>query len=62
MGEKKVWILISIALFFKRAYADPQINVCNWKLLSYFPTKTYVVDTQKNSLNETPKTPVLTDG
>ena len=29
-----------------------QIRVCNLKLFSYFFTKTYVVDTQKNRLNE----------
>ena len=30
-----------------------QINMRNWKLFSYFSTKTYVVGTQKNPLNET---------
>ena len=30
-----------------------QIRVCNKKKNSYFSTKTYVVDTQKNRLNET---------
>ena len=28
---------------------DPQIRLCNWKLFSYYPTKTYVVGTQKNA-------------
>ena len=31
----------------------PQIRVRNWKLFSYFSTKTYVVGTQKNRLDET---------
>ena len=31
----------------------PQIRVRNWKSFSYFSTKTYVVGTQKNRLNET---------
>ena len=30
-----------------------QIRVRNWKLFSYFSTKTYVVGTQNNHLNET---------
>ena len=30
-----------------------QIRVCNRKLFSYFSTKTYVVGTQKNRLDET---------
>ena len=32
-----------------------QIRVCTGKLFSYFSTKTYVVGTQKNRLNEHPK-------
>ena len=32
--------------------AGLQIRVHNWKLFSYFSTKTYVVGTQKNRLNE----------
>ena len=35
------------------AITGPQIKVCNRKLFSYFSTKTYVVGTQKNPLNET---------
>ena len=31
----------------------PQIRVRNWKLLSYFSAKTYVLGTLKNRLNET---------
>ena len=34
-------------------YQAPQIRVCNFKLFSYFSTKTYVMSTQKNRLNET---------
>ena len=30
-----------------------QIIVCNWNYFCYFSTKTYVVGTQKNRLNET---------
>ena len=37
----------------KTCTAGPQIRVCNEKLFSYFSTKTYVVGTQKNRLNET---------
>ena len=33
--------------------SGPQIRVCNWKLFSYFSTKTHVVGTQNNRLNET---------
>ena len=33
--------------------AGPQIRVRNWIFFSYFSTETYVVGTQKNSLNET---------
>ena len=31
----------------------PQIRVCTYELFSYFLSKTYVVGTQKNRLNET---------
>ena len=34
-------------------HSGPEIRVCNWKLFSYFSTKTYVVGTQNNCLNET---------
>ena len=34
-------------------FTGPQIRLCNWKLFSYFSTKTYVEGTQKNRLNET---------
>ena len=33
--------------------SGPQIRVGNWNLFSYFSTKTYVVGTQKNRLDET---------
>ena len=36
----------------KASKAGLKIRACNWKLLSYFSTKTYVVGTQKNRLDE----------
>ena len=41
----------------KKVYPGPglQIRVCIGKLFSYFSSKTYVVGTHKNCLNETPK-------
>ena len=37
----------------KLTSADTQIRVCNWILYFYFSTKTYVVGSQKNCLDET---------
>ena len=33
--------------------SGPKLRVCNRKIICYFSTKTYVVGTQKNHLNET---------
>ena len=45
--------LLSVIVASPDQSRGPQIGVRNWKLLSYFSIKTYVVGTQKNRLNET---------
>ena len=35
------------------AFSGSELRVCDKKYFSYFSTKTYVVGTQKNRLNET---------
>ena len=49
------WVIRKYSqLHAKKLYVPgPQIRVRNWKLFSYFSTRTYAVGTQKNSLNET---------
>ena len=47
LGNKLVYVH-----FFQLSETGPQIRVRNGYLFSYFSTKTYVVGTQKNRLNE----------
>ena len=37
---------------YEKPLSGPQIRVCNRNLFLFFSTKTYVVGTQKNSLDE----------
>ena len=57
---------ICISFLKTRGLAALELTVYNKKYFSYFSTKTYVVRTQKNHLNEmvfwAPKTYVKTDG
>ena len=46
-------LLIRLCAYAGRSVPGPQINVATENNFSYFSTKTYVVGTQKNRLNET---------
>ena len=52
-GKVNIALWSVLFLVWAIILSGPQIRVRNWKLFSYFSTKTYVVGTRKNRLDET---------